>query len=73
MASDYLMKQCMLQRYNVRMTSWIPCKYAVKGKFLRLKDVDGWEVVAVFGNCISASYQSERSRDYLCTRKASDI
>lgn len=29
------------------MTAWIPVKFAVKGKTLRLVDDDGWKVIAV--------------------------
>jgi len=40
--------QCRLERQKeegIEVTfSWIPKKYAVKGKILRLKDVDGWRV-----------------------------
>jgi len=46
-------KQCILRRGDAVMTSWIPERYAVKGKVLKLKDRetkvwrDGWVVESV--------------------------
>lgn len=41
-------KQCRLKRGTSETTSWIPEKYAVPGKTLKLKEgnvwVDGWTV-----------------------------
>lgn len=72
MAKDYMVQQCKLRRKNTTKVVWIPQKYAVKGKFLRLKEVDGWEVMETFSR-FSSSYQSERSTDYRHTRNFSDV
>lgn len=44
--------QCRLQKKNTHQTSYIPEEYAVKGKFIKLRDGegvwdDGWEVMSV--------------------------
>lgn len=44
--------QCSLKRGNSHHMAWIPTKFAVKGKFIKIKRAeddweDGWEVVGV--------------------------
>ena len=41
------MRQCKLQNGNRHLTAWIPVKFAVRGKILRLIDDDGWRVTDV--------------------------
>ena len=58
-------------------TSWIPSRYAVRGKTLKLKSEDGfwedgWEVVSV-GATAPSEEVNERSRDYTKQREASDV
>lgn len=69
-------RQCILEKGNVSTTSWIPSKFAIKGKFIKLKDngkwVNGWEVIEV-GTEMAEKTVIERSRDYLKQREASDI
>ena len=53
-------KQCKLQRGDTVTVSWIPAKFAVKGKYLKLKDEDGnwengWQVKEVWGARCSLS------------------
>jgi len=68
--------QCTMKKGNRVQTSWIPEKYAKKGKILKLKDddewTDGWEVINV-GSRMESKQVHERSRDYTHQRKASDI
>jgi hypothetical protein len=56
MAKPVFYRQCLLERRNGRgkltqLVSWIPTRFAVVGKTLKLKDkltgewVDGWEVI----------------------------
>lgn len=46
---DSFHRQCELRQGNVIQVSWIPEKFAKKGKKVRLKDEDGiWEVTAVW-------------------------
>ena len=54
------------------MVSWIPQKFAKKGKVLKLYEVDGWKVVEVWDS-MEEKEVVERSRDYRNQRKASDI
>ena len=61
-------------------TAWIPEKFAIKGKFLQIKDpngvfVNGWEVIhgkAEDEVARDFTWLNERSRDYKKTRVASD-
>lgn len=70
--------QCRLQRGNSFTVTWLPSKFAIKGKIVKLKEskvgvwIDGWSVTDVWAT-MDSSYVNERSRDYLNTRKASDI
>ncbi len=69
----YYMKQCKLRRRDKTTVSWLPTKFAVKGKILKLKGIDGWVVESV-GNLIQPSdIILERSQDYKHQRKVSDI
>ena len=42
------MRQCRLRKYNRYQIAWIPAKFAVKGKYIRLHDDDGWLVESEF-------------------------
>jgi hypothetical protein len=56
--------------------AWIPEKFAIKGKVLKLKlnDIfeDGWEVIFV-GSRQEAEIVEENERDYLKQREISDV
>ena len=58
------------------MISWIPAKFARKGRFIKLKEnggwSDGWQIIEVFGT-IEEKTLREQERDYLHQREASDI
>jgi hypothetical protein len=41
------MRQCILNKNNRWQTAWIPKQFAVKGKYLRILDEDGWQVKSV--------------------------
>jgi len=64
--------QCKFKKGNCEQTSWIPEKYAKKGKFLKLKDDNGWEVIDV-SSAMEEAQVKERSQDHKKTRLASDI
>ena len=76
-------KQCMMERKigdkTEKTTSWIPEKFAVKGKVIKLENretgeqTDGWEVTMVGYRRKESKEVIERSQDYKKTRKASDI
>ncbi len=57
--SDQNYRQCTLTRtkhgVQLQQIAWIPAKFAVVGKFLRLRDEDGWQVISVGGE-IEESY-----------------
>lgn len=42
------MKQCLLVRGDRRVVAWLPVKFAVAGKYVRLLEVDGWKVQRVY-------------------------
>lgn len=74
-------KQCKLQKGLFHTTSWIPEKFAVKGKYVKLKREgatgikkwdNGWLVVEV-GSRMKEEEVLVRSQDYKHQRKASDI
>ena len=69
--------QCKLRRGTSITTSWLPQRYAVPGKHLRLRDEqgaweDGWEVVET-GSIALTDEVMLRSQDYKKQREASDI
>ena len=68
--------QCRLTRGSARQTAWLPEKFAAVGRTIRLTEghwsEDGWQVAGI-GTRLAEDYVRERSRDYLQTRKASDI
>ena len=39
--------QCRLRRENTITTAWIPSIFARRGQFLRIKGVNGWQVIGV--------------------------
>lgn len=57
--------------------AWIPEKFAIKGKFLKIKknDIwdDGWEVIGFSEAVMSAKEADEHSQLFKKARKASDI
>lgn len=82
MAKALNYRQCVLRKKSkdgstLEQVSWIPESLARIGKVLRLRDdgetwSNGWEVT-VAGSLRPANLVEAGSRDYLRTRKASDI
>jgi len=68
---DY--QQCKLNKNGVTQTAWIPEKFAVKGKFLEIKDDNGWQVEEIYDFKVSEKEILKRSRDFKKTRNASDV
>ena len=77
-------RQCGLERNRPDgnkeyMITWLPEKYAVAGKYLKLKTnetekwVDGWMVQSVGDSRREEAEAIERSRDFKRQRAASDI
>ena len=65
--------QCNLQKGFEEITSWIPKKFAKKGRYLKIKDNDGWLVKSVGAVEMEEESVRDRSQDYKKTRIASDI
>lgn len=70
--------QCELQKGNKIDTSWIEERFAVIGKFVRMKKLDtdewdeGWVVMKTYGSV--SEEQAKHMRDlYKHHRKATDI
>lgn len=87
MSGPIMSVQCKLERRNKlpggeevteHLTSWIPKKFAARGKRVKLLDepsglwYDGWVVVSA-GVELPTKVVQERGQDYKRTRKASDI
>ena len=70
-------KQCKLQRKTSFVTTWVPKKFAILGKFLKIKEgdvwEDGWKVISVGTAMLDEDTVISNSQDYRQTRKASDI
>lgn len=70
-------RQCELHRGPWRTYSWLPEKFAKKGRYVKLKDQgawqDGWQVKAVGSMRRSEAEALERSQDHKHQRRASDI
>jgi len=63
--------QCKLRRLNTEQTAWIPSQFAVVGKFLRIKNQNGWKVISV-GGTQTEDYRRDHERDFRTQRQASD-
>lgn len=63
--------------YAIISTTFIPSKFAQKGKTIKVKVDgtwdDGWIITDVYSAEFDEEYVNERSQDYKRTRKASDI
>jgi hypothetical protein len=70
--------QCALQHGIRHHMAWIPEKFAILGKFIKIKledgvFEDGWKVAGVSEGSRSSTEANEGSQLYKKTRKASDI
>ncbi len=68
--------QCVFAKDACRTTAWVPETFAAVGRTVRFKDEgawgENWQVLSA-GIRLPEAYLRERSRDYIQTRKASDI
>jgi hypothetical protein len=64
--------QCRMQRGSIYTIAWIPSKFAVVGKWLKLRGENGWHVLMA-GHTLPSDYVRDHERDYLTQREASDI
>ena len=58
-----MFRQCLLRRGATSQTVWIPEVFAKAGRYVRIKDVDGWLVRAVYGRSDGA-YLTTDERGY---------
>ena len=76
MAKQTQYVQCVLRKNTKIQTSWIPERYAVVGKYLKLLENDvwenGWQVISK-GVKVSKNSLDILSQDHKRTRKASDL
>ncbi len=65
--------QCSLVRDAVHDICWLPTKFAVVGKVIRINDESGWLVTGVGDLPLPSAYIEERKNDYRTQRRASDV
>ena len=66
-------RQCKLVKKNQIDICYIPEKFAVIGKYLRIGDDNGWKVETVSSHFQTSEENNVRSQDYKRIREASDI
>jgi len=64
--------QCTLKKGDIEDVVWIPEKYAKEGKWLKIAEENGWQVIKT-GTPMSEDYVFGHERDFKDQRKASDI
>tara|TARA_Y100000310_G_scaffold307018_1_gene348765 strand:- start:44597 stop:44830 length:234 start_codon:yes stop_codon:yes gene_type:complete len=64
--------QCKLKKGDTYKTAWIPKKYSIIGKFIKILDDDGWEVIEQYST-LDGETVNNNSRDYKNHRKATDV
>ena len=72
MKKPVTMTQCKLERKGVIDTAWIPTEFAIKGNYLEIKGINGWEIIKVW-TTMETNEVRENERDHKKTRIASDI
>lgn len=66
--------QCEIVRDGFLEVAWLPKIFAVEGKLLNITGVEGYRVARVYRETeMPYEVLNDNSRDYLRTRKASDI
>lgn len=55
------MTQCKLRKGNQEQICFIPSKFAIEGKFLKIKDEDGWKVEEVFSSSSQEDLQMKHN------------
>ena len=53
--------------------AWIPEEFAIIGKYIKIKDQDGWRVKTVGSRRQSEDYVQDHERDFLGHRKRTDV
>ena len=71
MAKDKTYTQCSLKKGKCVDVAWIPTKFAKVGQFIKIKEIDGWEVISV-GNVKPIDEVRDFEREYLKARDRTD-
>lgn len=77
MAKEVYYRQCQLVRGATHQITWLPERYAVVGRYVKLKEGDvwddGWQVTSVGDQRQEESFVNARSQDYKNMKKMTDI
>ncbi len=65
-------KHCLMLRGTTYQMAWIPEKFATVGKYVKLKDQDGWKIEQAYTSAPEDYVLSHRD-DHMHTREFSDI
>ena len=66
--------QCLLLKGKTSQLAWLPEKFAVQGKYVRLLEDNGWMVDKVYPNRITEQFLFEyKDRQFKNQRKVTDI
>lgn len=60
---EMMYRQCKLRRGKRYRYAWLPDRYTVQGKYLRIRDEDGWLVEEVY-SAEPEERVKARERDY---------
>lgn len=66
-------RQCALVKGTTQQVAWLPEEFAVVGKYVILKEDDGWQVNHVSNHRQSEEYVQAHERDHMGHRKRTDI
>ena len=66
-------RQCTLKKGTASAVAWIPEEFATNGRYLRVHDDDGWQVVEVSAVRQSGEYLQDHERDHVGHRSRTDI
>ena len=70
-------QQCTLAKGDLRRTAWVPCRFAKKGKALKVKIngiwEDGWTVFLKFDHKVTEEELETLECQFKWTRETSDI
>jgi len=63
-ARKTLYKKCRVERDGVKEKIWLPLNLAVKGQMLKIKGVEGWEVIEIEDGIFTINDIDKLSRGY---------
>jgi hypothetical protein len=66
-------RQCVLVKRATQQVAWIPEEFAVVGKYVKLKEDDGWKVTNTSEHRQSEEYVQAHERDHMGHRRRTDI